>query len=361
MITYVIVVLITLFFSYMAQGNYSTSLAESTEVATKKSIDFKIFLFIIIATLTVTAGCRYYVGSDYGTYLVTYEMDYAKSTLAELLNLDEPMLPLMGRVSYLLFDSFLSMFLMASLVSVTLVLYSTYKETDDFVFVTMLYIFTGAWTGSFNGIRQYLAIAICFLGRRYIAERKIWKFLLVCALAFLAHKSAIFFILVYFIYSEEFLAIRLIVITAITIIIARNYETLFEIVGWIKEEELVLNFYSLKSVNLLRILANCAPAVLALYYGFTRKLNKQQIFYAYMLVANAATWIVTSDSAYLARLALYTTIFVPLALSEILKAEEKKYANIMKIGIVALYGIFWFYEVSVQVDLRNFRWVFDYL
>ena len=170
-----------------------------------------------------------------------------------------------------------------------------------------------------------------------------------------------FFVLVYFIYSEEFSAVRLFFITIITIIVSVNYETLFDIVGWIREEEFVLSDYSTREVNILRILVNCAPAVLALYYGFNKRLNKQQIFYAYMLVANAATWIVTSDSAYLARLALYMTIFVPLALSEILKCEDKKYVNIMKIGISVLYAMFWFYQVSITNVLRNFQWVFNHL
>ena len=36
----------------------------------------------------------------------------------------------------------------------------------------MLYIFIGAWHGSFNGMRQYLAAAILFSGHRFIKERK---------------------------------------------------------------------------------------------------------------------------------------------------------------------------------------------
>ena len=361
MITYFVVIAIVLFFSYMAQGNYRASLAEGGEAGIQKNRDIKIFLSVVIATLTITAGCRYFVGTDYGNYKTMYEADYSKRTFLDLLNFDEPIFPIIGKISYLLFDGYFPMFFVASIITVGLYLHSTYKETTDFIFVTLLYIFAGIWDGGFNGIRQYIAITIVFMGRRFIAERRFWKFLLVCGLAFLAHKSAVFFVLIYFVYSEEFNTVRLLIVTLITIAVSRSYETLFDIVGWIKEEEYVINGYSAKHVHILRVLAGCAPAVLAIYYGFAKKLKKEQVFYAYMLIANAATWIATSDSAYLARLALYTGAFVPLGLSSILESAEKRHRNAMKIVVVILFAIFWFYEVIVSPDLRDFEWVFSYL
>ena len=361
MITYFVVIAIVLFFSYMAQGNYNASLAEGMEAGIQKNRDIKIFLFIIIATLTIVAGCRYYVGTDYSNYIRIYNDDYSKRTFLELFNFDEPMFPLIGKISYLFFDSYFPMFFIASVITICLMLYSTFKETTDFVFVSLLFIFTGGWTGSFNGVRQYIAIAIVFLGRKYIMERKFWKFLLVCGIAFLAHKSALFFILIYFVYSENFTTVRLLFVTVITILVARSYESLFDIIGWIEEEEFVADEYASRSVNILRILAGCAPAVLAIYYGFAQKLKKEQVFYAYMLIANAATWIVTADSAYLARLALYTGVFIPLGLSSILESSPKQYKIALKIIIVILYAAFWFYEVINTDNLRNFQWIFSHL
>lgn len=361
MITYFIVICCVLYFSYLAERNHNVCVEENCILPSQRTKDTKIFLFIIIAVLTVTAGCRYHVGTDYGNYIDIYETQYIKWKWENFFEFDEPILPLIGKLSYLWFDSYYPMFFTASVTTVGFMLYSTYKETTDFIFVTMLYVFAGGWTGSFNGIRQYIAIAIAFLGRKYILQRKFWKFLLVCLVAFLAHKSALFFILVYFIYSEEFTTVRLICITIITIIVSRSYEVMFDLIGWINDKEFIVNDYALKSVNTLRILAGCAPAIVAVYYAYNKKLDKEQVFYAYMLVANATVWLVTADSAYLARLALYTGVFVPLGLSSILKSTIQKYKLPIKIGVMVLYMLFWLYDVSNSKTLREFEWIFSYL
>lgn len=361
MVTYFIVITCVLYFSYLAEKNHNICVETNCIFPSQRTKDTKIFIFIIIAVLTVTAGCRYYVGTDYGSYVYIYESQYSKWQFGDFFKFEEPILPIIGKLSYLCFDSYFAMFFTASVITVGFMLYSTLKETTDFIFVTMLYIFAGGWIGSFNGIRQYLAVAIVFLGRKYILQREFWKFLLVCGIAFLAHRSALFFVLVYFVYSEEFTTVRLLIVMVITIIISRSYEIMFDLIGWINDEEYIVNEYSLKRVSTLRVLAGCAPAILSVYYAFTRKLDKEQIFYAYILTANACVWLVTADSAYLARLALYTGAFVPLGLSSLLKATDKKYKNAFKIGVVILYMMFWLYEVTKSSTLREFEWIFSYL
>ena len=361
MLTYFIVLCILFCFSYLAMRNHNACVAAGDILSFQRTKDTKIYLFIIIATLGFTAGCRYYVGVDYSNYVYLYETQYSKLPWAEFLSAEEPVFPIIGKLSHSFFDSYYPMFFVASIITVGLMLYSTYKETTDFVFVTLLYIGAGGWTGSFNGIRQYIAVAIVFLGRKYIMERKFWKFLIICGIAFLAHRSALFFVLIYFVYTERFTTVRLLAVTIIAIVVSRSYEVLFDFIGWMNDEEFVANDYALRSVNILRILAGCAPAILAVYYAFTKQLNKRQIFYTYMLIANATVWVSTADSAYLARLALYTEEFVPLGLSSILELEDDKHKKVLKIIIVALYMCFWLYDVWNSSSLREFKWMFSYL
>ena len=359
MVTYAIVIGLVLFFSYMAD-NSKRLVSDNGTTSFVKTRDTKIFLFIVAATLIITAGCRYRVGTDYVNYVELYQ-EYSRMKWEDFSLFDEPMFPLLGNLSYKFFDSYHPMFFTASLITVGLMLYSTYKETTDFTFVSLLYIFAGGWSGSFNAVRQYLAVAIVFIGRHYIVQRKFFKFFLICCVAFLAHRSALFFILVYFLYTEKFTTVRLFAVIGVAVIISRSYESIFEIIGWFKEEEFVANDYALRSVNVLRILASCAPAIVALYFAFTRKLDKHQVFYTYVFVINAAIWIATADSAYLARLALYTNVFIPLGLSSILKSCDKRYYQFFRILTVILYFIFWLYEVLITKTLRDFEWIFSYL
>lgn len=357
MITYFIVLVIVFLFSNLAYRSLYSGEASTGTVVLKKNRDTNIFLFIVVAALTVTAGCRYHVGTDYGGYVFLYK-EYAAMKLEDFSIFNEPMLPLIGKISNFIFNNCYGMFFIASVITVGFALYSMYKETNDFIFVTLLYIFAGGWLGTFNGVRQYLAVTIAFMGRGYIAKRKFWKFLLVCFIAFLAHRSALFFILVYFAYSEKFTLKRLLVIITATVVISRSYDTIFDLIGWMNDAEGELIDYATSSVNVFRTLVGCCPAILAIYFAYTKKLDDDQIFYAYMLIANAAIRVATSDSAYLTRLAAYTGVLVPLGLSSILKSNDKHQFLIIRVGIVVLYGIFWLYEITNSQTLREFEWIF---
>ncbi len=360
MLTYFIVLLFTVFFCLLANQS-RTGITNNGNVFHRKTFSTKVFLILTVVILSLTAGLRYHVGTDYSNYIMLYETQYSSMSWNDFLNFDEPIVPFLGKISYMYFDSYYPMFLITSIITVSLALYGTYKETDDFLFVTLIYVFAGCWHGSFNGIRQYLAVSIVYLGRKYILERKFLKFILVCAIAFLAHKSALCFVLVYFVYSKKFTFVKMSIIIAATVLLSMNYETIFEFVGWISEKEFVHTDYSERSVNIFRILVGCVPALLGIYYAVTKKLDKEQIFNVYMLIANATVRIATSNSAYLARLGAYTGILVPLGLSSILQACDKKYYKILKFVTVVMYMLYWLYEINISSTLREFEWVFSYI
>lgn len=359
MISYIIVFCIVGVFAWLAEKSHKEVTDLTGDVLHKKTASTIIFLIIAGGLLTAMAGLRYHVGTDYKNYIYLYETFYSRQSFSELLNLEEPILPIIGNLSYRFFDSYYSMFFIASLITVGLTLYSTYKETTDFLFITFIYIFTGSWHGTFNGVRQYLAVAIIFLGRHFIIERKFWKYLLVCFIAFLAHKSALFCVLFYFVYSKKFSTKRLLIVLGVTLFLSFNYETIFDFIGWMNDNEFVADAYATTSVNIFRILVGCCPAIMGLYFAYNNKdLDELQIFYIYMLVANAATRIATSDSAYLARLACYPAVFVPLGLGYLTDLCSQKYYKVFRAGILIMYFAYWLYEVTNTKTLYEFEWIF---
>lgn len=359
MSTYFGVIVSVIFLSYLAQRCSYWKISEfDNQIVFVKKNDAKVCLFLIGAILVITAGCRYHVGTDYGAYISLYE-SYIKTSLKELFTLDEPILPIIGNLCGKYFDSYKAMFFIASLITVGLAVYSMLDEADDFMFVILIYIFVGCWHGSFNGIRQYMAVTILFLGRKHIFNRELLKYALYCFVAFLCHKSAAVFLLLYFMYSKTFSIKRLIIIIISVIIISRNYEIVFSMIGWVNESEFVVTEYASRTVSIFRIAVGCAPAIFALYYAFTRKLDKMQVFYTYMLVANAAVRLSTSGSAYLARLGAYTGIFVPLGLASILRSTERKYKNVLRLFILIMYAIYWIYEINNSETLSVFEWFWN--
>lgn len=358
MISYFIVFLIVGIFTWLAEKNHKNIVGPAGDVLHKKTPDTITFLFIAGAALTLMAGLRYHVGTDYGAYYNLY-FSYKNMSIADFQILDEPLTPIIGKLSSLIYDSPYTMFFIVSLITVGLALYSTYRETTDFLFVTLIYVFVGCWHGTFNGVRQYLAVTIIFLGRNFIIERKFWKYILVCFIAFLAHRSALFCILFYFIYTKKFSTKRLLIVLGVTLFLSINYDTIFGFIGWLNDREFVATEYALSEVSVFRVLVGCCPAIIGVYLAYKNKdLDDMQMFYIYMLVANAATRIAMSDSAYLSRLACYPAIFVPLGLGYITDLCSKKYYKVFKMFIVILYFVYWSYEVTNSKTLREFEWIF---
>lgn len=358
MISYFIVISLVVLFCFLAEKTQVKVPLGDGKFEYKKTTYTSIFLFISATLLTCMAGLRYRVGMDYVSYYNMYET-YKNFKIKDFLDvLNEPLMPFWGKIASLIYDSPHTMFFLASVATIGILLYGVYNETSDFAFVTALYIFVGCWHSSFNAMRQCLAVTIVFFGRKYITDRKLLKYLLVCFIAFLAHRSAMFCVFFYFVYSKKFSIRKLVIVLIATLFIAFNYEAIFGFIGWLNDAEYILNDYSKRSVNLLRTLVGCVPALVAIYYAVSRKLDKQQIFYVYMIVINAAIRIATSDSAYLYRLAMFPAIFLPLGLGFLTKVCNVKYRKAFRVCTIILYFLYWLYEILINGTLREFEWVF---
>ena len=127
-------------------------------------------------------------------------------------------------------------------------------------------------------------------------------------------------------------------------------------------ENLERNVYVLQRVNSLRVLVAVVPVIIAYFIYGLRGLNENEdrAFSFNILLLNAVLAIGTSGSAYLARFALYTNIFIPIVFPRLFVCIDNKKKTLLKlINILAviLYIGFWIYEISVNDDLYNWRWI----
>lgn len=322
------------------------------------SVPVKLCLYAILATLVIVSGFRYNVGTDFYNYYNGI-VGYGKKLEESLKTLDEPVLPLIATaVSWFTEDGSYFLLVCAAL-TIVLSLMPSYRYTNNIVFVSLLYIFVGIWHGAFNGVRQFLAAAIIFSGHRYILQKKFWKYLLVVFIAFCVHRSAIVMIVPYFILNNRISVKNILLLAIGTVVVALNYEDIFRIAGLLKDSDMQLSdatYYS-TSVSLFRVLVACAPAVLFIVLYLPENTKGEERFYINALVMNAAAMIAMSNSAYLARLAIYTNMFTPLAIARLLRMKNKTIESIFKGGIVFLYALYWYIEVSSSSSLNNFQWV----
>ena len=74
---------------------------------------------------------------------------------------------------------------------------------------------------------------------------------------------------------------------------------------------------------------------------------------------NGAAMLATANSAYLARLGIYTGVFLPLALSKLVTFKNRYIEDTIKVVIIVLFFFFWYIEVSGSGNLNSFQWIWE--
>ncbi len=355
MTIYFVTVLLVFIFSYSAyvQKARMPSLGNS-----KEPIGYVFFVFLCATILIGVSGLRYHVGTDYMAYMQGYGIRVA-NVWKDIATFNEPVLGIIAYISAVIYDDYATMFFNVALFTIALNVRTISKYSSNFFVGIMLYIFIGAWHNSFNGIRQYMAAAVIFAGHRYILEKKFWKYLLVILLASCCHITALVMLPLYFVVNRKVNLKNMILVVGIAVVMRYSYDIFFGIMNSVKGRDQTEFEYMQTEVNIFRILVAFAPLVLPL---FTRKgffEDKENRLYFNMLLMNAAFMFATAESAYLARVGIYTEIFATLAFPKILDGMISENKKIWTSIIMVLYFGFWVYELVGRDSLNNYQWIFE--
>lgn len=319
------------------------------------------FLLLASSTLIFVSGFRYYVGTDYHAYFKNYYY-YVNDVHNSVVTLDEPGLKILYWVSSWISESpFIPLFLCA-LLTIGLSTRTIYRYTDQVFFATMLYVFLGCWHSSFNAIRQCFAGMIVFCGIEYLRDKKFIKYFVCVLVGYLFHKSAIIMLIPYFLVNRKVTVKNLIILTGAVIIVLLSYETLFSITSNILQDDSALETgYALRSVNVLRIVIAAAPAAFFLILFYKREKTVETTFHLNICIIHAAFMIMAANSAYLARVGIYTAPFCAISIPELMKAISSKNRRTVSFFVLILYAVYFFYEIRISSSLNHFQWIFPYI
>lgn len=164
-------------------------------------IDRKIKTSIIIAVLTIFAGTRVDIDSDYPLYKDVF--DFMPNTFAEYKELYtfESCLYFVTAFSRFFFYSKESIinfsFLTFAFLGVTTKMISISKYANYYVLSILIYLTNLFFIQEMTTIRAGVAAGIFLLAIPDMIEKKYWLFFLKIALCFIFHSSSVFFIIVF--------------------------------------------------------------------------------------------------------------------------------------------------------------------
>ncbi len=347
-------------FAAIATRQYNVAIATnnlSGKSEKKNFTSYYFFVFLCVALLACVAGLRYYVGTDFGSYYWAYPR-WESQFGARWRNWDEPGLSTLAKVLYPISQDGASFIFVTAVLTICIFVFTISKNTDDFFFAAMLYIFT-SWIGCFNGVRQFLAAAILFAGHKLILERKFLKFCFVVFIASSFHITALIMLPMYFLITPVLDLKKITFILVAGIAMIYSYDFLFKILGIMKDSETggADSNYAQREIHPLRIVIAFAPIVLYFFLLFQKKhFTGKENFYMGFIFVRAAVIFGTSNSAYLNRASIYFAPFIALTLPLLVKKFPKNQQALLKAIILVLYFIVWYY---VDVSGLKWHWIWD--
>ena len=257
--------------------------------------------------------------------------------------------------------------MVTALISLIPAIYILYMYSAPFELGIALFVLTGYYPLSMNGIRQYMAAAIVLLGTKYLFSEEKTSFLKYAIFIFLAmtiHSTALIMIPIYFIARRPAWRPLVFVMIAGTIVVTLLFNTflpsfldaiedsayrVYAENGWFTEGKE-------QGSNILRSLVLAVPLVLA-YLWHDRihpVMGRSWDILVNLSVFNLMFYILSIYNWLFARLAIYTSLYAIIMMTHLLsKGVSRENSSYMKVSAIGLYIIYFYNERSVITGYRS--------
>ncbi len=319
-----------------------------------------LFVLIGMGILIAVSGLRYEVGVDYPAYVILYEHYKA----ADFSLFCQPALSLIAMLSSCVMDDYAAWFFLMAALTGGFVGCGIARSSSDAMLSLLFFVVMGMWHGSFNGVKQYAAVAIVFWAHTFIAERRLWSWSAACLAASLFHFSALLMLPMYFFARRRLDAWLLAAIGAFGLFVWGWGLSLFDVAAFLKGGEDVTTAYSengSRDVHILRVLVQCCVPALYLFLryvdkGFDHVKMRTAVFFSLL---NAVLFVAAQGSVYLLRFCLYTDVYNILLLPYALTRFKASIRFFLTAAAIALYGVFWYVDLAKTPATAEFRWIFQ--
>ena len=209
MLTYILVALFPLLVGSFFDTRVAVGISE--DMAQTKEFRRKRFRWLLVAALPMFVLIAFrgqHMGADTGVYLKIFNQitDIPWSNIfavnQKTYQFESGFVVFEKLIASFTQDDRVYQIIYSAIYLLSIVTFANQLEKHNFSF---LYFFAtiGTYTFMFTGVRQCLAMCICLLSYTFVKKRKLILFLLMVLLAFTFHKSAILFVIVYFIYNRK--------------------------------------------------------------------------------------------------------------------------------------------------------------
>lgn len=344
MTVFYITLIMTYILGYLGRetGNY-----KEDELETPNFLFFVIVtaIFIAVCGLRSNIGDTYFYKHSYDLMIMTGEATGYERGFTHLMLL-------LGRFSS---DPQILIFVVGFITNLFILL-SIRRESTLFELAVYIYITSGYYLVTMNGMRQTMVAALYFFfGVKFIKEKKLIFYILLIFILFNFHKSVIFMLPTYFMANEEAFSKRIVLLIVGTVIVVVMFSSFAGAIQDVSGDYgHYIDSFNEGGANILRVLVEGVPVLLSyLYRDKLKEKWRYSNIFINMSTLNFICYILSLQNWIFTRVGLYSAIanfvLLPYIISRCMEEDRKK---MIYIACVVCYFIFFYYEQAVTLGIR---------
>jgi transmembrane protein EpsG len=311
-----------------------------------------LLVFLAMATMVLVSGLRKNIGDT-----VYYMNSYA--------NLDYSWVNIVGQkdIGFNIFQMILQkisndpqlLIFVVALITNVLIIMTLYNYSKLFELSLYVYITSGMFLVSMNGIRQFMAAAIAFAATKYIVNGDWKKYILVILIAAQIHQSAFILIPIYFIVRRKAWSWTTMALLVLAIFIVLGFNQFSSLLFSVLENSQYSNYKDFQEggTNIFRVAVSGVPVLLA-YLGRDRlrEIFPQSDYFVNMSLLAFVFMIISTQNWIFARFMFYFGLYSPLLMSWIVHLFVSRERKLIYYSIIVCYFVYYFYENVISLGIR---------
>jgi len=218
-----------------------------------------------------------------------------------------------------------------------------------------LYITTGMFTVSMNGIRQFLAAAILFAGTHWLIKGDWRRYFPIVLLAATFHNTAIIMLIFYFLVRKRAWTKATVLLLAIALLVAVGFEQFFGVLLNLIEgsKYTVYGEFNEGGANVIRVAIAGVPLLVAfLGRHKLRRIWPESDVFVNMTLAGFAFMLISLNNWIFARFNIYFCLYSMALCSWLVLLFAERYRKLVYYGLLVFYLAFFYYEHVVALNLQ---------
>ncbi|UVI31525.1 EpsG family protein [Paenibacillus spongiae] len=305
----------------------------------------------IMASLVLVAGLRKNIGDTY-YYMHSYSTGDFRLNQIQLEG-DFGFNFLQALLHFISDDPQLLIFTTALFTNIFIVLvlrqYSRMIEVSLYV-----YIASGMFTISMNGIRQCLAASIVFLATKYILNGDWKKYFLIVLIASTFHNTALILIPIYFIVRREAWTKMTFLMLGMAVILTFGFQQFSDVIFRAIDDTHYSGYkdFAEGGASFIRVIVNGAPVVIA-YLGRhrLRELWPNSDYIVNLSLLSCVFIIIATQNWIFARFNIYFGLYNLILISWLVHLFVKKDRKLIYLGLLLCYLAYFYYEQVISLGI----------